>query len=289
MSSSTSPIILFYQTTTKDVYIFFGSILLITGIIGELLNLIIFQTLRVFRESPGVFYLRIMSLSNIGQILVAVLFRTLNYGFQINLLRSSWICKTREFLVHFCALVSLTSICLATIDQYLSLTRPNLSQMKYSYRHGAIMIVLWLLHNVPFLIYCDMVSGSCRNSSTTFSTYANYFIWPVLLGCLPVAIMLIFAILSYISVRKMSKAQVNATRLSHERQITSMVLVYVVFIIVFSLPCILYSIYALNPPYTDTESTARGRLTYGLLSFFYYESYAVRNSFSQSLKKNFSF
>ncbi|CAF1524102.1 unnamed protein product, partial [Adineta ricciae] len=118
------------------------------------------------------------------------------------------------------------------------------------------------------------VSGSCRNSSTTFSTYANYFIWPVLLGCLPVAIMLIFAILSYISVRRISKAQINTTRLSHERQITSMVLVYVVFIIVLSLPCILYSIYALNPPYTDTESTARGRLIYGLLSFFYYESYA---------------
>jgi hypothetical protein len=73
----------------------------------------------LFKKSICVYYLRLMSISNLGQIIIAVLIRTLNNGLQINLLRFKWICKIREFLVHYFALISFTCICLATIDQYL--------------------------------------------------------------------------------------------------------------------------------------------------------------------------
>jgi hypothetical protein len=64
-----------------------------------------------------------MSISNLGQIIVAILFRTLNNGFQINLLHFTWICKIRKFLIDYFALISFTCIYLTIIDQYLSLSR----------------------------------------------------------------------------------------------------------------------------------------------------------------------
>jgi len=126
----------------------------------------------------------------LGKILVAVLFRTLNNGCQINFLHSTWICKIREFLADYFTLISLTCICLATMDQYLSLTRSELSQLHFAHQ------------SIPFLISCDPLLGSCKNLNLIYSKYSNYFVWLVLLGPLPVFVMLIFSLLSFNNVRK---------------------------------------------------------------------------------------
>ena len=271
-----------YQFYTTKVYAYCGIFLLGTGIIGEIINLIVFCTLNIFIKNSSIFYLRLMSISNLGQIIVAVLIRTFNNGFQINLLRSSVGCKLREYFVHYFALLSFTFICLATISQFYSLKRTEqdeIRQIPYVRRVSLIVLIFWLLHNLPFLFYVEMVSGSCRNLSPMFSTYGNYFIWPVLLGCLPVFLMSLFSLLAFYNVRKFSSQQRNIIRLSHDRQITAMVLVYVLFMVILCTPCIAFSIYQLTPPYIDAEITARNRLIYGIPSFFYYESYAVSYNF----------
>ncbi len=122
--------------------------------------------------------------------MVAVLFRTFNNGCQINCLHSTWICKIREFLVDYFTLISLTCICLATMDQYLSLTRSELSQLHFAHQ------------NISFLVSFDALLGSCKNSYLIYSNYSNYFFWRVLLGSLTVFVMLIFSLLSFNNVRK---------------------------------------------------------------------------------------
>ena len=109
----------FLQASIVQVYRYGGLFTLVTGIVGELFNILIFTTLKTFRRTTCGFYLTFLSISNFGQIITAVLIRTLNSGFRINLIGTTWACKLRECFVHFFALASFTLICLATIDQFL--------------------------------------------------------------------------------------------------------------------------------------------------------------------------
>ena len=108
MSSAT---IASLQYQTYQTYLYGGLITLITGIIGEGLNILIFTTLKTFRKTTCGYYLTIVSIANFGQLIVGVLIRTLNYGFSIDLLRTTWLCKLREFSVPF--------FCFIGFHQYL--------------------------------------------------------------------------------------------------------------------------------------------------------------------------
>jgi hypothetical protein len=215
------------QYATQQAYRYGGFFILITGVISEVSNVLIFTTLKTFRKTSCGFYLTTVSIANFGQMIVAVLIRTLNYGLNIDLLQSSWMCKIREYLVHFFALMTFTSICLATIDQFLSFIQPQWNNLPLAHRHIGLVCLIWLGHNVPFLIYYDITSWGCTNLNETFADYVNYFIWPVFLGCLPIIIMIIFSILAFYYVRTLNTNQRNTTRLSHDRQLTAMTLVYV--------------------------------------------------------------
>jgi len=263
------------QYATNQVYLYGGLFILITGVIGEVFNILIFTTLKTFRKTSCGFYLTIVAISNFGQMITAVLIRTLNYGFSIYLIQTTWICKIREYSVVFFALMTFTSICLATIDQFLSFIRPQWNNLRLAHRHIAFACFIWLGHNIPYLIYCDISSGSCQNLSPGFSNYVNYFVWPVFLGCLPVFIMIIFSILAFYNVRTLNTNQRNIIRLSHDRQLTAMALIYVLFIVILSLPCIIFSVYELDLINITAEQNARNRLIYTFLSMFYYECYAV--------------
>jgi hypothetical protein len=145
-------------------------------LIGETFNVLIFTTLKTFRKTSCGFYLTIISIANIGQIITAVFIRTVNYGFSINLLQLPWICQMREFSVHYFALIAFTTLCLATIDQFVSFIRPQWSSLRLAHRHIAIICCIWFGHNIPFLIYCDISGGRCRNLNVTFYNYVNYFV-----------------------------------------------------------------------------------------------------------------
>lgn len=272
MSSATIAAI---QHATQQVYLYGGLFTSITGILGELFNLLVFATLKTFRNTTCGFYLTTLSVANFGQTIVAVLIRTLNYGFNIDLLQSTGMCKIREFAVHFFALLSFTSICLATFDQFLSLLRPQWNSLRSARCHIAIVCLFWLGHNIPFLLYSNISSGRCRNLNPSFYYYVNYIVWPVFLGCLPILIMIVFSLLAFYHVRTLNRNQRNVIRLSQDRQLTAMTLVYVLFIVVLTVPCIVFTIYTLDLVNLTAERNAINRLIYTILSTFYYESYAV--------------
>jgi len=87
--------------------------------------------------------------------------------------------------------------------------------------------------------------------------------------------MIIFSILAFYNIRTLNTNQRNIIRLSQDRQLTAMTLVYVLFIVILSLPCIIFSVYELNLVNITAEQNARNRLIYTSLSMFYYECYAV--------------
>ncbi|CAF1013614.1 unnamed protein product [Adineta steineri] len=82
--SSSSSLISILSNVSQQVIIYLGTFLIIIGIIGGILNIIIFLSLRTFRENSCAFYLLIMSFVNIGQLFSGQLSRTMISGYYID-------------------------------------------------------------------------------------------------------------------------------------------------------------------------------------------------------------
>ncbi|CAF1470681.1 unnamed protein product [Rotaria sordida] len=106
---------------TQQVVIYVGFFLFIAGLIGCTLTLIVFVSLRTFRESSCAFYLIAMSIVNIFHLFTGLLTFIMINGFAINWSDTSlFYCKFRSFYVQLCILTSFTCMSLAAIDQFLA-------------------------------------------------------------------------------------------------------------------------------------------------------------------------
>ncbi|CAF1476610.1 unnamed protein product [Adineta ricciae] len=106
---------------SQQIIIYIGIPILIIGFFGNCLNIIIFLSLRTFRQSSCVFYLIIMSIANIGQLITGLLTRIMISGYNIDWTQTSlFYCKFRQFFAQTTASVSFISVCLAIMDQYFA-------------------------------------------------------------------------------------------------------------------------------------------------------------------------
>jgi hypothetical protein len=127
------------------------------------------------------------------------------------------------------------------------------------------------------LIYWDTPDGVCTPTSLGYREYISSFYLPVLLGCLPIVVMIIFSLLSYFNIRSIASRQINIVRLRRDRQLTAMALLQVAFIVFASIPYTIYNIYDLNTIVKDADESARHRLIGTVTVLLYYESFAVSN------------
>ncbi|CAF5002935.1 unnamed protein product, partial [Rotaria sp. Silwood1] len=180
----------------QEMCIYFGIPLLIVGTLGGLLNVIVFLSLRTFRQSSCAFYLTIMSIVNVGQLITGLLARIMITGFGIDWTQTSLIfCKLRYFLFPIAALISFTSITLATIDQYFATCfRPRWQQwsnIQVAHRLTAVSSIIWILHGIPYLIFFNQNlspttgKATCASQNNIFLQDRTYFVALVLTGVLP--------------------------------------------------------------------------------------------------------
>ena len=127
MSSS---IITTLNLISQQINIVIGFTILATGTLGGILNIIVFLSLRTFRQRSCAFYLTIMSIVNIGQLYTGMFSRIMINGFNIDWTEKSlFYCKFRILFFQLCSLISFTCLCLATIDQYFATcSRPHWQQ-----------------------------------------------------------------------------------------------------------------------------------------------------------------
>ncbi len=80
----------------QQVTIYLGTFTLIAGVVGGFLIIVVFLSLRTFRRSACAFYLTIMSVVNIGQMVTGLLARIMTTGFDIDWSQiSPFYCKFR--------------------------------------------------------------------------------------------------------------------------------------------------------------------------------------------------
>jgi hypothetical protein len=246
------------------------------GVIGGLLNVIIFTTLKTFRETSCAFYLTVVSIVNIAQLLIALFVRVLSEGFNTDIRNISWVCKIQIYMAGWCILVSMTVMCLATIDQYVSMsTYRHYSNKRLAQRGVVLTCIFWGLYCIPMLIYYDAPFGTCVNINPTFEIYMARVHFPDFLGFLPLTTMTIFSLLAFYSIRSLISRQINIVRLSRDRQLTAMTLFHAVFVVITTLPYIIYFMYFVNQTSTDPERIARNNLIYNITILIDYSSFAV--------------
>jgi hypothetical protein len=175
------------SNVSQQVTIYLGIPICFVGIIGGLLNMIVFLSLRTFRENSCAFYLTVMSFLNIGELITGYLPRIIASGFDIDWTQISlFYCKFRWFYVQLCLLATFTCLYLATIDQYCATcSNPRWQQysnIKLAHRLCIIFALIWLVHGIPYLIYENHIILpntniiACVITDPIFQQYFLYYI-----------------------------------------------------------------------------------------------------------------
>ena len=243
------------ESITRETTIFFGIPTLIGGALGNILNIIVFLSLRTFRQKSCVVYLTIMSIVNIIQLTTGLLGRIMITSFNIDWTETSlFFCKFRYFVFPAASLISFTCLFFATIDQYFATSsRPRWqkwSNIKFAYYLTTFSTILWVLHGVPYLILFNQVTSfnqtTCVASNPIFFQYRLYFVSLIFIGFLPVAATIIFGSLAFHHVRTMNYRAVPLVRRELDKQLTIMVLTQDVMKFFTVLPYVIVTAISLN-------------------------------------------
>ena len=236
---------------SQQLTIFLGSFLVITGVIGNAINIVVFSSVRSYRTTPCTFYFLIGSFFDIAYIMINLVSRIVISGVGVDLTRTSpsW-CKMRNFSLATISLLSLSCSCLATIDQFFSTSQNaslrRLSSIKWAPRILFVMVIIWCGHGIPYLLFYDISVSTDTCISTNF-TFAVYFpsVYILTLNCvIPVSIMSGFGYLAYRNIRL---TRVLADQHA-DRQLIRMVLIEAVLV------AISYIQYGINGAYTVITS-----------------------------------
>ncbi|CAF1080573.1 unnamed protein product [Adineta steineri] len=263
--------------------IYTGCMIFSFGVIGNVLNLLVFTQLKLFRTNRCAFYITIESISNlIYQFLsISVTILTTIYGDDATGRSLIW-CKLRYILAQICALTTLYMICFSAVDQFFSTNyRFNLRQMctlKLGRYTSFIFICCVIIHSIVLGSSYDIQpTFGCVLSNYVWIQYSTYFFYPVLNGLLPIVIASSFSILAYHNVRHIIRRQLPIVRRKLDKQITAMVLMRVIAFVCLVLPYITYRIYAINFPISQSMPMAYavGRLIQAIFTSISIINYVI--------------
>ena len=273
---------------SRHLTIYVGTVEFIGGVLGGLLSIIVFLSLRTFRESSCAFYLTVMSFVNIGNLSTGLLSRILISGFAIDwTLISPFYCKFRWYCLQLGVLTSFTCVCLAVLDQYFSThARPQCrkwSNTKLAHRLMAFFLALWLSHGIFYAVFFNLLVSpttgkvSCGSENLVFRQYHVYGYLIILAGGLPLIISAAFGLLALHNVQQLAYRAVPLVRRELDKQLTQMVLVQIVHNCISTLPyTILTTVSSVVTYNTDPNIAARFDFANVLSILLYYSSFSVR-------------
>ena len=271
----------------EKILTYFSFTILFLGLIGNSLNIIIFLRHKFFHQNQCVFYLTAESIVDCVQLLITFTSRIGIIVFNYDPMQTSltW-CKIRSMIAPVCALISMTTVCFAVIDQYLSTHHnPRLrktSTLQLAQTLMCLNVSIWLLYGISFLVFFGIrPSVGCAPIQLSFLRYYQFFHFPVLLGLLPMIIGSIFSVLAYRNVRRIVRRQISHTQRRLDRQLTAMVLARVTFLIIVTLPFVIDRIYSLltSTSYNNSLRKAIENFIFNTTILIFTLNFSVRQKF----------
>jgi hypothetical protein len=280
-----TPLIALEVLVVAEQYTFYVNyIVFVAGLIGNILNILVFTKLKLFRGNRCAFYLIVESIANIAllsAIVIPQIFQMI-YGADPSNLSLIW-CKIRTTIGEPWRLLVSSSVCFEAFDQFLSTNHRfvlrQLSTLGLARRLICISCCLWILQTIPYIIFYEIVPPfGCIIVSSGLTHYYSYFYYPILNGSLPILIPSVFGLLAYRNVRRIVRRQIPIERRRLDRQLTAMIFVRVVFFVILLLPYTIFRIYTLNITISPVDSLpyAMNQLIFAIVSSLLTWIYAVR-------------
>ena len=279
--------IAFLNHIILQLNIYFGATVLILGVVGGILNTMAFLSLHTFRESSCAFYLLVLSMVNVGQLVTGLFPLVMNSAFNIDWNKTSlFYCKFRMVVFQFCVYVSYSSLCYATIDQYFATcSRPQWQRwcnIRVARRLTCIAIIVWALHGIPYGIFLGHLvspitnATSCVTTNTIFAQYRAYGASLLLIGVIPVIFTALFGFLAYRNVQNLQYRTIPLVRQALDKQLTVMVLAQVIANFFTDIPYELSNALIIIPNVaSDAVVWAKLQFAYSFTLLFFYAYFAV--------------
>ncbi|CAF0999333.1 unnamed protein product [Rotaria sp. Silwood1] len=235
----------------RSITIYAGFPIFIGGTLGNLLNV---RFLWRTRHNPCAFIFLISSCINCIVLFYGLLTRILSIGFNLDWSTKDLIwCKTRLAFTQASTSISLSCICLASIDRFLVSCRQDkyrkLSKLSTARLAVIIIIIFWLCHSIPYLVYAELLTSlttgliSCSFvPNKEFTNYRIYVTLPIYTGLFPSLILAIIGIMTY---KNTNKLQISRQRQLVQKQLTSMMLMQIPILFFTILPYIAFTEYTL--------------------------------------------
>jgi hypothetical protein len=293
---------------SQQFTIYFGIPVFIFGLIGNCLNILMFLSRKLFSSSPCQLYLLTASISSLITIVIPLLLRIL-IGLQYDLTKTNlFFCKARQYLGHVSILTSLTCVSWATIDRYLISCREvrfrQMSKMSTARLLCVSTIIFWSLHGLPIVIMVNIYPAAanqtvCVNRSIVYGYYLNYFIILILYNVLPLAIFVVFGLLTWKNMHRIHQRRIGPQQQRlpanqrQENQLTKMLLLQISSISISTIPYTINTLYnaITNQIQKDSLRTAKENLCATVTNFLFYLNFAISFyiylSSSKSLRNKF--
>jgi len=286
ISTAMSATEILYLATQCSIYSPWFNI--IFGLIGNIINLVVFTQLKLFRNNRSAFYITIETISNFLYELFFLCssILTIIYGDDASG-RSLFWCKFRYMLNHPLILMNGYMISCSAMDQYFSTNYRVYQRQICTIKLARIIVYTCIFvsigHSIAFgLAYDIQPSVGCVISNPIWVHYSSYVYYPFIIGLLPICISSLFSVLAYRNVRRIVRRQIPIVRRRLDKQMTALVLIRVIMFVCLGLPYNTYRIYAINFPIPRIKAMeyAVGKLINSLFLFF------VGLNFTVSLFKN---
>jgi hypothetical protein len=264
-----------------------GFALLISGIIGNCLNIFIFLTFGNYKRSACSQYMLAGSVFDLLFLLIGLITRILSQGFNIDftLTNRVW-CKLRSSLLDILSLCSFTCLCLQSTDIFFITSRSITMRQRSNVRISRYLLIgfvfLWIVHETPSLVFQDLIftngSPTCLVINAIYVLYHTYVSTLVLTICVPIAVIGFFGFRIYQHIRLLSPGERHFIP-AFSRQVTRMALCQIAIVLVFQCPFGVATAYFLattnlvKSPYRQLED----KLTQTFFNVYVYGLYAVRN------------
>ena len=198
MSNTDQEILVAISAITSYV----GGTMFVLGTVGNLINILVFCCLKPYRPLVTSTFLAAASFA--GQLYltnalgIGAISKWIGYDIPS---RNSAICKFTVFIRKFSIQVSLTCLCLSSVDRYLMTSRSARRRQLFTLKRARLMvcacIVVWACAGIPHAIFTfDFSRFNLCIPSSNFGTTVTYLNL-VLAVLLPITVLSTFGLLTW--------------------------------------------------------------------------------------------
>jgi hypothetical protein len=173
---------------------------IVLGIVGAILNVVIFTKQRLFWRNASITYL-LAGAAMTGIHLPMIYSQSiLVHGFGLGLFNTNEIaCREHNYLLYMTTVAAISFPCWASFDQYVNTSRNANFRHRWSsirFVRWAIIgtVIFWIIVYLPIIFVSGIVDGACILQNGIFTRFNTYFLTPFVYSVGPLMIMLVFTL-----------------------------------------------------------------------------------------------